>query len=65
MIATVDMKEVYAATVEVEVPDGAGRSAIVDAAKQKFEAEGASNTEYSHTLDDDTWTVRDDKGNYL
>jgi hypothetical protein len=62
---TVDIKEVWSHTVEVELPAGATKEQILAAAQSKIEEGDDGNTEYSHTLDNDEWTVRNEAGNYL
>lgn len=54
----VDIKVLYNDMVVVELNENATRQEIVAAAKVKYEAQGASNTEYGgHVFDDDTWTI--------
>jgi hypothetical protein len=56
---SVDVKEVWCHTVEVELPAGATKEQILNAANDKIAEGDEGETEYSHTLDPDTWTVRD------
>lgn len=60
----VDIKEVWTHTIEVKLPDGATKEEIVEAANQKLAEGEEGTTEYSHTLDPDTWGVRNEAGNY-
>jgi hypothetical protein len=46
-------------TVEAESIDKAKQLA-----KQKVESGKVPESEYSHTLDKDTWTIVDDQGNF-
>ena len=62
---TVDVKEVWCHTVEVELPTDAIKEQIVAAANEKIEESDEGETEYSHTLDPDTWTIRNSQGKYL
>jgi hypothetical protein len=62
---TVDVKEVWSHTVEVELSTDATKEQILAAANEKIEEGDDDNTEYSHTLDPDTWTVRNSQGKYL
>lgn len=55
----VELKEVHSVPVEVECPDGATKEEILEAAARHFDEYGFDEIEYSHTLDRDTWTVRD------
>ncbi len=62
---SVDVKEVWCHAVEVDLPTDATKEQILAAANEKIEEGDDGNTEYSHTLDPDTWTVRDSHGKYL
>jgi PhoPQ-activated pathogenicity-related protein len=62
---TVDVKEVWCHTVEVELPESATRQQIIDAVNDKIEEDDEGNMEYSHTLDPDQWTIRDEQGKCL
>jgi hypothetical protein len=62
---TVDVKEVWCHTVEVDLPTNATKEQIVAAANDKSEEGDDGNTEYSHTLDPETWTIRDSHGKNL
>ena len=62
---TVDINEVWCHTIEVELPANAAKEQIIEAANQKLAEGDEGSTEYSHTLDADTWTVRDETGNHL
>ena len=76
---TVEISEVWKRSFEVEIPDSqcsplaSGdpvlRTAIAELARSQANEkseEGADdeNFEYSHTLEPEFWTVRDEKGNY-
>lgn len=65
MIVTVEIAEVHKAIVRVEVPDNATADDCRSLASQKMEEEGTDNTEYSHTLDPDTWIVRKENGDFV
>jgi len=66
MKATVDIKEVHNAIVELEdVPEGATREQILNLARGQFEERGEDVLEYDHTLEEGVWTVRDEEGNFL
>ena len=65
MKIAVEIPEVHKTLVEIEVPDGATKEEILKAAQSKFEAGGSNDLEYSHTLDDDEWTIRDYNGNFF
>jgi hypothetical protein len=62
---TVDVKEVWCHTVEVDLPADVTKEQILAAANDKIEEGDDGNTEYSHTLDTNTWTVRDSHDKYL
>ena len=62
---TVDVKEVWCHAVEVDLPANATKDEILAAANEKIEEGDDGNTEYSHTLDPDTWTICDSQGKYL
>ena len=55
---TVDVKEVWCHTVEVELPSKATKEEILAAANKQIEESDDGETEYSHTLEPDTWTIR-------
>ena len=59
---TVEVKEVWSRSFEVEAdtPDEA-REKANEIVESTVEGE---NFEYSHTLDPDDWTVRDEQGNF-
>lgn len=61
----IEIPEVHKALVKVELPEGATRNQIINAAQELFEENGSDDLEYSHTLEHDEWTVRDEKGNFL
>lgn len=62
---TVDVKEVWDHSVTVHLPADATRQQIVDAANEAIEESGDGDTEYSHTLDPDQWTIRDFRDNFV
>ena len=62
---TVDVKEVWCHTVEVELPSNATKEQILAAANEKAEEGDDGHTEYSHTLDPETWTIRDSQSKHL
>ncbi len=62
---TVEVKEVWCHTVNVELPANATKDQILEAANKKIEAGDDGSTEYDYTLDPENWTVRDADGNYL
>jgi hypothetical protein len=55
---SVDVKEVWCHTVEVELPAHATREEIVAAVNEKVAEGHEEEMEYSHTLDPDTWAIR-------
>ena len=62
----VEIREVYAVSVEVECPDGATKDEILELAAKHFEENGSDAIEYSHTLGREVWTVRDaESGDYF
>ena len=61
----VEVKEVWSRTIRLKLPANATRDQVLAAVNKKIENEGEGTTEYSHTLDQDMWTVRDDYGNYM
>ena len=61
----VDVKEVWCHSIEVDLPADASKEQILAAAQVKIEEGDEGETEYSHTLDPDTWNVRDEAGRYL
>ena len=62
---TVDVKEVWCHTIEVELPTDASKEQILAAANKKIAEGDEGHTEYDYTLDPDKWNVRDGDGNYL
>jgi len=63
---SVDIKEIYDATVVVDLPSDASRGAVLQAAKSKFEEEGSVHTAYNRTMPESDWTIRNmDNGKYL
>ena len=62
---TVDVKEVWCHTVEVDLPANATKEQILAAANDKIEEGDDGDTECSHTLDPETWTVRNSQGKCL
>jgi hypothetical protein len=62
---TVDVKEVWCHTVEVDLSTDATKEQILAAVNEKIEEGDDGNTEYSHTLDPDTWTIREPQGKHL
>lgn len=62
---TVDIKEVWCHTVEVDLPANATKQQILDAANEKIAEGDEGSTEYDYTLDPEKWNVRDGQGNYL
>ncbi len=62
---TVDVKEVWSHIITVELPADATKDRVLEAANQKIAEGDDGSTEYSHTLDQDAWTVRNEQGNYL
>ncbi len=61
----IEIPEVHKALVEVDVPDGSTREQILEIAQDKFMESGSDNLEYSHTLEDYEWVVRDKNGNRI
>lgn len=63
----VGIPEVHRTFVEVELPDGATRDQIIEAAQKRFEENGSDDAylEYSHTLEHDEWTVCTEKGDFV
>ncbi len=62
---TVDVKEVWCHTVEVDLPTNATKEEILAAVSEKIAEGDDGNTEYDYTLDPENWTVRDSDGKYL
>lgn len=62
---TVDVKEVWCHTVEVELATDATKEQILAAVNEKIAEGDEGETEYSHTLEPETWTVRNSQGKYL
>ena len=63
---TVEIKEVWSVAVTIEASDNATKDEMLDAAAEKFEEGEHGESEYSHTLGRDVWTVRDaESGDYL
>jgi len=59
------VREVWTCTVCVRVPVNATREQIIARAKAKLEDKGQIPSRFSHTLDSDTWAVRDGDGNII
>ena len=64
---SIGISEVHRTFIEIELPEGATRDQITKAAQKWFEENGSDDSylEYSHTLEPDTWSVCDEKGNFL
>lgn len=60
---TVEVKELWCHTIEVELPAGSTWQQIIDAARKKVAEGDEGSTEYSHTFVPETWNVRDEQGN--
>jgi len=54
----VEIPEVHKALVEVDLPEGATRDQIIEAAQNLFEDIGSDNLEYSHTLEHEERVIR-------
>ena len=63
-IFSVDVQEVWSHTVEVELSADSTKDQILEAANQKIAEGDEGQTEYSHTLEPENWTVRNAEGNY-
>lgn len=61
----IEISEVHKALVEIEAPEGISLDQLIDLASSEFEENGSDILEYSHTLEDDEWTVRDENGNFI
>jgi len=61
---SVGVKEVWEHILTVKLPANATKEQILEAANQLIAEGDEGTTEYSHTLDPNQWTVRDEKGNY-
>ena len=61
---SVGVKEVWEHTLTVKLPANATKEQILEAANELLAEGDEGTTEYSHTLDLNQWTVRDEKGNY-
>lgn len=61
----VDIKEIWSATVTVEVPENATRDEMLEAATTAFEENGTDTSEYDRTMERDHWTVRKENGDYV
>lgn len=61
----IEIPEVYKALVKVELPEGTMRDKVIEAAQKIFEKMGSNDLEYSHTLEQEEWTVCDGEGNHL
>lgn len=59
----IEVKEVHYRIVEVNLPEDATRERIVEEANK--ETDVYLDLEYSHTLDENIWNVRDENGNYI
>ena len=63
---TVEIKEVWSVAVPIEASDNATKDEMLAAAAKKFEDGEHGESEYSHTLGRDVWTVRDaESGKHL
>lgn len=62
---TVDVKEVWCRSIQVNLPVGATKEQILDAANQKIAEGDDGETEYDYTLDLDRWNVRDEQGHFI
>lgn len=62
---SVEVKEVWTHTIKVSLPANASRKDIIAMANTKLEEGDEEGIEYSHTLDSDTWNVRNESGKYL
>ena len=62
---TVDVKEVWCHTIEIEVPAGSSREDILAAAQRRLSDGEEGTTEYDSTLPPATWNVRDNQGKYF
>ena|GEM_PF-2429499 len=63
---TVEVKEVWSVAVMIEASDNATKDEMLEAAAKKFEEGEHGESEYSHTLGRDVWTVREaESGEYL
>ncbi len=58
----VGIQEIHFLNVELDVADNATREEITQAAEDKANDTDSLEVEYSHTLDQDDWTVRDSQG---
>ena len=61
----VDVKEVWDTTVEIESDVKLSRPELEDLANQKMEDGDTNDMEYNRTLYSETWTCRDDEGNFI
>ena len=62
---TVDVKEVWTRCITVDLPKNATVEQIREQANMQIQESDEGETEYSRTLDPETWTVRDSNGRYL
>lgn len=61
-----EVKEVHCRIVEVDLPEGATKEQIADEVyKKDLDGYNSMDLEYSHTLDEDEWTIRDQNGKYI
>lgn len=65
MKVIVEIKEVHCSTVVLYVASNATREEITQAAQDKAGDASSLALEYSHTLDQENWNVRDDQGRYF
>lgn len=61
----VEIPEVHKALVKIELPEGATRDQIIEAAQNKFEESGSDDLEYSYTLEHDDWTAYPENGDIM
>jgi hypothetical protein len=62
MKVTVDVKEVWNNTVEVEIDGEVTREKAIDAVNNLIAKGDEGITEYNYTLDADEWNVVDEEG---
>lgn len=61
----IEIPEVHKVLVEVDAPKGTPREQLVKLANKKFEEGDTGDMDYSHTLDEDEWTVRTEAGDVV
>ena len=61
----IEIPEVHKALVKIELPEKATRDQIIEEAQNIFEDSGSIDLEYSHTLENDKWVIRTEKGDFL